>query len=88
MKKVEIIEVPATTKEKEHLYCDWCKQEIFYWSDTKFISRDEKESWSYPECGYSKDYVYDICDECFKAKIIPLIKKEFDIEPRIEESEW
>jgi len=27
----------------------------------------------YPECGSGEKYIYDICEECFKEKVIPAL---------------
>lgn len=91
MKHKEIKVVPETTKEvTTHTTCDICKRSD---SGTGACDIDETEvsfrevDYSYPECGAGRTYSFDICHDCFKEKIIPLLS-ELGAEPRIEEWDY
>ena len=76
-------------KVKDETYCDYfcdvCGKQIF----KNTIGYEDEKSYNYgSEGGYKKEYVYDICNECMKTVIMPIIKEKIGKEYRIDECEW
>lgn len=67
--------------------CDICKKEYngSLWEREDFSASDTEVTLTignnYPEAGFGEFISFDICPDCFKNKLIPLLKKEFDAEP-------
>ena len=80
-------EVKTEKKEVEinEYYCDICNEKI--WGLDR-IEYDDEDNYNYGDCGYQKQYIYDICEKCMKNIIFSYIKKKTKKEPRIEEREW
>ena len=88
--KEEIKKKRMVIQDESVLYCDICSKKILE-RDGYNIREAEiyyKEGESYPDCVFHTTTKFDICFDCMKNKIIPLISKEFNIETREEEYDW
>ena len=84
-------EIPSHIEEYNIYICDICGKESRFTNIDKMQKlevEDKKSSYAYPECGYTKSFIYDFCEDCTRDKIMPLIQKEFGKKPRIEEVDW
>ncbi len=63
--------------------CDICKKEYRgeNWERENYSSLETevrmKTGYSYPDSGSGEEMTFDICPDCFKNKLIPLLLKEF-----------
>jgi hypothetical protein len=83
------IDVPATTKEIiTHITCDFCGKKIKEgnYSINEVCVRHKVGS-SYPEMGEGTDTIFDMCGECFDAKLIPWAET-LGVMPRIKEWDY
>ena len=86
-----MVEVNKENREVEvrKTYCDICNKHFYNSLDHgATLEVQSEESYTYPECGYSKNYIYDICGDCVRDKLFPFIREEAQKEPRIEEYDW
>lgn len=70
--------VPEHTEQRlSHVTCDICGDEIkkeMY--DATEMTIEMRTGSSYPEGGYGEKIEYDLCDECFKSKLMPWLEKK------------
>lgn len=82
-----------TKEEKKYYYCDLCKKEIG--NPHPWCSSNEQgkiyyvdDYCSFPDNGIFEVYCFDLCNECIKNKVFPLIEKHLEIKPRYKEIDW
>lgn len=96
MKKIVKEIIPAQeerTIEKTRYYCDLCGEKIDNPAD-KY--NDEQPSIWYQEGygnygsdgGFDYKYCFDLCEDCIKEKVFPVIEKYLKIKPRHDERDW
>ena len=84
----ELRESTYTRKETRLTSCDICAAHTDgdYWGDDAYtmdtVTIDMKEGQVYPEGDFREGHKYDICPNCFKEHIIPLMNS-LDAEPTI-----
>ena len=74
-------------------YCDICGKKI----DNSYLIEDDERLMAYTthyaeiqhyHLGYEDmrmHYMFDICPECMRKKVFPLVEKTFNIKPRIDD---
>lgn len=96
MKKIIKQIIPAQEErevEKTFYYCDLCGEEIDNPADT-YDEESGKVFYNEYYCNYGSDggeddnYCFDLCNECIKNKVFPLIEKHLKIKPRYDERDW
>lgn len=97
MKKIvkEIIP-PQEAKEQfyDEYFCDLCGKQI----ENPVANCDNKQGviyynayyvyHSFEDGGYKDDYCFDLCNDCIKNKVFPIVEKELNIKPRKNEKEY
>ena len=72
----------------EHTYCDWCSNEI---KEGPFETIEGlvmlKMGTNYPEGGSTTTIKADLCENCFKCKLVPFLESN-GCKVRTEESDW
>lgn len=86
-----VVKTELTTRRvivEEHLYCDWCNAEI---KEGPFDDIEGlvmlKMGKSYGYTGNTTTIKADLCESCFKLKLLPLLESN-GCKVRTEESDW
>lgn len=73
---------------EKHLYCDWCDTEI---KEGAFETIEGlvmlRLGTNFPECGNTTTIKADLCENCFKCKLMPFLESN-GCKMRTEESDW
>ena len=97
MKKIVKEIIPAREeyeKEIETYYCDLCGEEIKNPSYASAYDEQGKVIYNVEYYNFGNDggsdinYCFDLCNECIKNKVFPLIEKELKIKPRYDKRIW
>ena len=89
--------IPAkTVNELSHIECDLChkvgitKYDFGHddWDEISETRISCKEGYAYSDYGRCTTVYYDICPNCFKNKLIPLIQKTYSVAPSVGEIDW
>jgi len=90
MESIVIVTRPAREEERAEYRCDFCEERIDSEGEKEKIDHFKSEKASlyfskgdcYPEFSSGEGLQYDVCADCVKDKIIPLIEKELKVSPR------
>lgn len=91
--KEEIIPAQEERKiQKDRYYCDLCGKEILnpannYGSESAICYQEDYGNYG-SDGGFDYKYCFDLCEDCIKEKVFPLIEKHLKIKPRYDERDW
>ena len=92
MEKIIELTIPEKVIDKSIYYCDICGIDLKEQNTNSWEYNEGKlcyaEGFIYPESDCRYFVEIDICMECMKNKVIPLIKREFGIEARGYDAEY
>lgn len=77
MRKTTIVDVPATTRESHSYTCDLCGREIAEdYNDVSECKVSHESGYRYSDCANITRVEFDVCAECFTAKLIPWFESQ------------
>lgn len=79
-------QIPAKEEEWKRYRCDICGIDLDELNKGAYEQSEAimgyKEGKTYPDGDNREGEIVDICVPCMKDKVMPLVKKEFNIKPR------
>lgn len=77
MKHYKTVKVEYTKEVEENVVCDLCGKDIVEGSfEVNEVTVKHKYGHSYPEGGHGKEVEVDMCDKCFKSKLMPWLSSQ------------